>query len=597
VAFFVLALGWTPLFSQEGSVVRSISFEGNATLADESLRKVMMTYETPWIEQQILGTEPYYFSAEVFRSDLENIVTTYQHEGFLDIKIDTAIVQTDEKSETSTILIRVREGVAFTVDSITVEAPGDSLWTAVFQETWASLSNDFALRAGARFRDDDVLSDKERLTTAFSDRGYAYVRTTAELKADTAHTAASVRWLIVPGPLCHYGEIKIIGNSRVKTSLIESKLPFAEGDTYSTSQMENAQREIYGLGQFQAVLFRPRLEGLEPRIPLTLVIQEASDLKAKFGVGYGAEERFRAFAEVKRLGFLGGARTLTLYAKYSSLTPVNTSLTFVQPDFVTPKLNLYIRPYILFENEVGYSVRRYGGDVTLERRFFMSLLTGLTYTLEQVQSTGDQAQVPENESTYNKSAIGLSLTLNNSSPLFDPVQGWLNSVRLFYTGLPPSPEIEFFRALYDVRHYGELSTNVVLATRLKVGSIWTRTAADFVPPEERFYAGGSYSVRGYSRNKLGPVDSEGNPIGGRSIIEASIEFRFSLVGSLGFVMFVDAGNVWEPTSTYKLDEVAYAAGAGFRYDTPVGPVRFDAAHSITDRGNPWEFHFSIGQAF
>ncbi len=128
-------------------------------------------------------------------------------------------------------------------------------------------------------------------------------------------------------------------------------------------------------------------------------------------------------------------------------------------------------------------------------------------------------------------------------------------------------------------------------------NVFTLTEDEFVPAEERFYAGGSYSVRGYSRNMLGPLDETGSPTGGLSLAEASVELRISLVGSLGFVSFLDGGNVWKQTLTYKLDEIAYALGAGLRYDTPVGPVRFDAAKSLTDGGVPWQFHFSIGQAF
>ena len=593
-----MLLAGLPVCAQEGAIVRSISFEGNESVESDVLRGVMLTYQTAWISQNIFGSEPYLFGKEVFLTDLQNIVAEYQREGFLGVAIDTAIVALDEDGETVSLEIRINEGNPYTTASIAVQAPGDSLWEEVFLDVWPSVSEDFALQEGARFRDNDLLSDRERITNAFGSQGYAYLTAGYSLAVDTMHQEVSVRWELSPGARCRYGEISIAGNERVKTALIEKKLPFKTGDIYNASQLEEVQRDIYALGQFQAVLLRPQLgDPQEREIPLAISIQEAPRTKAKVGAGYGAEEHLRAFVELKLLGFLGGARTLTLYAKYSRLTPINTSITFAQPDFLMPKLSLYLRPYILFEKEIGYSVNRYGGDVTLEKRLFRSLMTSVSYTLEQVRTPVEQ-DVPVSDPTqYNKSALGLSLTFSTAAPVFDPVEGWLNALRIFYTGLPPSPEIKFFRALYDIRRYDLISRNIVLATRAKIGTIWSYSESEFVPPEERFYAGGSYSVRGYSRSKLGPADEYGNPTGGRSLLEGSVEVRFPLAGSFGAVAFLDAGNVWGATATYKLDEIAYAVGAGLRYETPVGPVRFDAARTVTEKGRPWEFHFSIGQAF
>lgn len=597
VMFLVLFLR-LPLCAQEGAVVRSIDFQGNDAVDSDALRGVMLTYQTGWISEKIFGSEPFLFGEDVFRTDLQNIVAEYQRQGFLGVQIDTALVMLDDEGETVSLEIWIQEGAPYTITSISIDAPGDSLWTEGFGDVWSSLSEEFALRQGVRFQDTDLLTDRERITRAFSGRGYAYVSADYSLDVDTVHQRVAVRWKLVPGPLCHYGEISIVGNERVETALIENKLPFGPGDIYSSSQLEEVQRDIYSLGQFQAVFFRPRLgneKGSE--IPLTISLQEAPRTKAKLGAGYGAEEHLRAFVELKRLSFLGGARTLTLYAKYSRLTPINTSITLAQPDFLIPKLNLYIRPYILFEKEIGYSVDRFGGDVTLERRLFESLMTSVSYTLEQVNTPDGQEVTQSSPASYNKSALGLSLTLSTAVPVFDPREGWLQALRLFYTGLPPSPEVKFFRALYDIRRYDLISSSVVLATRFKIGTIWSYSESDFVPPEERFYAGGSYSVRGYSRSKLGPADTYGNPIGGKSLLEGSVEFRFPLAGSFGLVAFVDAGNVWEPTITYKLKDIAYAVGTGLRYETPVGPVRFDAARTLRQPGMPWQFHFSIGQAF
>ena len=104
-----------------------------------------------------------------------------------------------------------------------------------------------------------------------------------------------------------------------------------------------------------------------------------------------------------------------------------------------------------------------------------------------------------------------------------------------------------------------------------------------------------------------PLGGEGSPIGGNSMIAFSSEARYSLRGSFGAVLFIDGGNVWEGDWQYKLGELRYAIGPGLRYQTPVGPIRFDVGYQLNPipgllvNGEPqarqWRIHFSIGQAF
>jgi outer membrane protein insertion porin family len=118
-----------------------------------------------------------------------------------------------------------------------------------------------------------------------------------------------------------------------------------------------------------------------------------------------------------------------------------------------------------------------------------------------------------------------------------------------------------------------------------------------VPVEERFFAGGSRSVRGWARQQLGPKDDENRPTGGFSTIEASLEPRISLFGPLSMVVFMDVGNVWQQTEDFSLNEIRLSAGGGLRYSTPIGPVGIDAARPVWDNNNQWQIHFNIGHAF
>jgi outer membrane translocation and assembly module TamA len=120
-----------------------------------------------------------------------------------------------------------------------------------------------------------------------------------------------------------------------------------------------------------------------------------------------------------------------------------------------------------------------------------------------------------------------------------------------------------------------------------------------VPLFERLFAGGSTSVRGYRRRELGPLDVNGNPVGGEAVFETSAELRYPLFGSFRGVAFVDAGNVWRESGDVELSDLRYTPGLGVRYDTPIGPIRVDAGFKTRaeDPGPGVVFHLSVGNAF
>ena len=136
-----------------------------------------------------------------------------------------------------------------------------------------------------------------------------------------------------------------------------------------------------------------------------------------------------------------------------------------------------------------------------------------------------------------------------------------------------------------------------MATRLKIGDISSMDAGGFIPVEDRFYSGGSNSVRGWARSELGPKDSNGKPVGGNSVLEGSLELRIPLLGSFDSAVFWDFGNVWEEEFGDVLNELNHALGFGLRFKTPIGPVRFDLAAPVFNEEKHIRWHLTIGEAF
>jgi outer membrane protein assembly factor BamA len=160
----------------------------------------------------------------------------------------------------------------------------------------------------------------------------------------------------------------------------------------------------------------------------------------------------------------------------------------------------------------------------------------------------------------------------------------------------------------DGRHYLPLSNRLVLASHLQMANI-AAPAGDpaAVPFSKRFFLGGATSIRGWGRYEVSPLSDSGLPIGGDSLLLFSSELRSRIHGNFGGVAFVDLGNVWAGSWAINPGDLRYAIGAGLRYQTPVGPVRFDYGYQLNPipglvvNGTPqtrrWRLHFSIGQAF
>jgi outer membrane protein insertion porin family len=339
-----------------------------------------------------------------------------------------------------------------------------------------------------------------------------------------------------------------------------------------------------------------------PVLPINISVKKAPTITTRFGIGYGTEAKFRVFADITKISFLGGARRLQLILSHSAIEPYNVDLRFIQPSFLTRALVLVLNPFMRKQDEPGFKVERRGAKSTFLYSFRNRMTSSITYTYEDVvRDTIDydlNLSIFDERYTglYDKSMINIGLNWDTSFPMFTPEKGFLSSINFQYNGVITPVEFPFQKTLFDLRTYQKVSFTI-LALRLKMGDILPIRDNDFIPVEERFYSGGSYSVRGWARQRLGPSDPFGNPTGGRSLLEFSTEFRFPLYDIVSGVAFMDCGNVWLESYTWRLNEIRYSLGIGIRVKTPIGPVRLDVARPVFDEETTTQVHFSVGHAF
>jgi outer membrane translocation and assembly module TamA len=148
-------------------------------------------------------------------------------------------------------------------------------------------------------------------------------------------------------------------------------------------------------------------------------------------------------------------------------------------------------------------------------------------------------------------------------------------------------------------YHHRIVRGVYLAPRLRVGLSRPLFGTESLLPNRRFYSGGSSSQRGFRRRQLGPLDANGDPLGGEVVGEASLDLRFPLFKILKGAAFVDAGQVWSTLEDVAFNQIEVAVGPGLWLDTPIGPFRFDYGIRLTNLSPEPKtaYHLSIGFTF
>jgi translocation and assembly module TamA len=236
-----------------------------------------------------------------------------------------------------------------------------------------------------------------------------------------------------------------------------------------------------------------------------------------------------------------------------------------------------------------------GAGVSLERRLNEQWTVGAGLRLRVARE--EQQRLEESYHLLSLPAYCVRSTVGN--PL-NPESGMKLDVRLEPFFEVTDPGGSFLKGSVNLSRYFDLARggDWVIATRIKIGSI-LGTGLDGIPPDERFYTGGGGSIRGYAYNTVSPL-KDNDPIGGRSLVELSLEARRRITKNIGIALFVDGGNAFSTAFPDFSEELRWGAGIGVRYFTPVGPLRVDLAVPLNRRAgvdDQFGVYVSFGQAF
>ena len=679
-------------------VVRQLAFEGNSALSDEFLASAIATTNSSWFARAFLFRwlglgEKRYFDAQEFKRDVVRLEVLYRRSGYPHAQTDTTVRRTPTDVY---ITFRIKEGAPIRVTRLQVVGL-DSLPGPVRQQTLVDLPlhqtdpfNRFIMQATA-----DTIARRLR------DRGYPSARVFTSFESNRETETAAVTFEAAPGRRAAIGEVSVVGTNRIDPQVVRNLLISRRGRLYSQDEMYQSQRNLYSSDLFRfatvnvdTTKYRPDADS----VPLVVQVSEARRRRIRGGLGYATDDCFRGSLGWTTRNFLGsGGRILDLTSRISKVgvgTPfdwgldktichssredtvgsskVNFTLSasIRRPAFLSPNNTIAVSLFTERRSEFKVYLRQETGTTitlrreTPKRRIPLSLAYTLSYG--HTEATAESfcasfnACTPDVVALLRQNRVLATLAANGSisqvnNPL-DPSRGSLSSLNLTWSSrfLGSSSFQQFFRAVGDYSWYRPLARDVVFSWRVRGGAIFAPTvdvatqSGNFIPPEQRFYAGGPNDVRGFERNELGAVvyvvpkgevDTaaiemraiDPNRVavaatGGNTLAVGNVELRVPspvFSSRLRLAAFVDAGGVWD-RGRGNPAVIRVTPGMGIRLATPLGPARLDVAYNpyklqagplfqvdtlgaltpvpgeesyVKARSSKFTFHFAVGQAF
>ncbi|MEQ9348443.1 MAG: autotransporter assembly complex family protein [Thalassospira sp.] len=453
------------------------------------------------------------------------------------------------------------------------------------------------LQIGQRATAQPIILAEQYGVDIIREQGYPLVKATKRtIMADTAQKTISIKYTFETGPQANFGAVTVNGANEVDADFIAGYRSWDAGERYSPEQVRTTRRDLAQTNLFDSVIVKVvGPVGESGEIPVEFNVVERKMRSIGGGVDFSTADGPGANAFWEHRNLFGAGEKLRLGAEASGFEQGLTA-EFRKPQFLSRRQALVADANAKNNDTDAYQGETVDSFVGVERPLGENWSTTLGVTAEYSDLTGSDSP---NEQFYLAGLRGILRHDNTDNPL-DPTEGTRFEINVSpYMGLTDK-DTNFTSVSINGSQYLSIDDDgdYVVAARARTGTIIGEERGD-LPSNKRFYSGGGGSIRGYEYQKVGPLADDGDPIGGRSVLEVGFEFRARVTESFGIVPFVEGGNVYARSEPEDID-LLWAAGLGFRYYTAVGPLRFDVAVPLDKRENvddDCQFYISLGQSF
>jgi outer membrane protein assembly complex protein YaeT len=512
------------------------------------------------------------FSSEILEEDRRTIEGMYNAEGFEGTTVTT---RADDIGHAIKVSIKIQEGKRLRIESISISG-NSALTEAQLREVLSFKENELYTPA-------KVDEARAAITQLYFTKGYPDVRVDRSVEHTQPDGGIHVSFEIVEGQAYRFGMILVAGNTLTKDKVIRRRSGLESYAPYDPQAILEAQQKLYATGLFSRV----EIVSLEQGIPgvrnLLIQVEDAKPILMTYGVGFQEYEHTRGTFEISHNNLLGMNRSLSLRVRASSRERLAQS-TFKEPHLFNHDLDGFVSAFIEYTQQPFFTANRIDFSVQALKRFtpqrnFLVTAGYQTVNLQDIRVNPLADVLPAERGIIQIARVGASYVEDRRDDPINPKTGTYNTTTFQIASRGLGSEINFTSLYNQYNVYTPIGSAAVLATSVRFG--WNhpfgRTTATGLPPTERYFAGGSTTLRGFGYD-------EAQPSGGNVMTLGNVEYRFPLrafpIKNVRGAFFYDTGNVFPTLAAISLGNFTHTVGFGFRYVTPLGPVRLDFGFNL-----------------
>ncbi len=602
-----------------------IIITGNKAISSDEIKKALKTQEH-WFFS-FLGRSGT-LRMEELKEDIETIRNLYYNKGYIQVQIDEPIIEqkkytkrihwyssktkTETKKNELVLRINVKEGDQFRVGSLTFKGN-----TSISE---SELAKEIKLKPGNIFSREELRQGVNGIIDRYDGIAKPFASVVPQFNINSETKTVAINIEIQEGGEVRIGRINIAGNTKTRDKVIRREMRLNEGDLYSKKALKRSYERINNLNFFESVDIVPERRQQEPIMDLDVKVKEKMTGTLSVGGGYSSVDKLVGIVEVTQGNLGGRGQLLKLKTQWGGKHRI-MMLSFMEPylfdEPIWGRVDLYKQSQV-FD---GYTIDSNGIGLGVGKSFDEFLSGSIRYSLDQ-SKTGEitvvpvpfalQQQLEHYGTVITTSAITATLTRDSRDFYLDPKTGSRNTVFLEYAGGPLGGDPEFIKSVADSAWFFPMFWDTVFMARGRIGYV-VSLIDNPIPINERFFVGGSGTVRGFRYGTAGPVDSAGNRVGGNKELIFNFEYNFPIVPAarLKGVIFYDIGRAFDdnllahdplvtdnPTKI-SLRDLRQSWGFGFWWLSPIGPLRFEWGYIINKKptDQPSTFEFNIGTLF
>lgn len=578
-------------------LVSQVMFRGAEAFGPEKLQRYIETTPATWLS---FINDSGAYKKDVLKTDSLRIESFYHDHGYIQAQIGDPEVEIDKEKQKIYISFPVNEGDQFRARDVKIT--GDDIYSA------EELAEQISLNEGDIFNRSQLREGIFKITELYSRKGYAYANVIPDVVVDGESKEVDVNISVNPGPKVYIGSISITGNEKTRDRVIRREFLLSEGELFDSEKLRKTRIRINNLGFFEAVDFEQRSRREEDMVDLEVKVSERQTGQFSVAAGYSSIENLIFQTQIKWMSLLGRGQELSLTADMSSRRG-DFSISFTEPSLFDRRVSVGVDLYNRLFVYDAFDSRNNGGSLRFGKGFGEYTWGKISYKYEEnnlkiLDRETASSYLLAQEGRRSTGSISPSITYDTRNDYYSPTAGNRMSALLEVAGV--GGKEKFYKVTTEYSVYKSLLYEFVGMAHAKAGYIQGYDGKD-VAVYERFFMGGPRSLRGFTIRDVGPLDENGEAIGGESLLLLNLELQYRFTKYFRGFLFYDRGNVYgeddqldnTTSKHFDVEKMRHSWGFGVHFFSPVGPISIIYGFKLDQRSgeSPNEFHFTVGGAF